>query len=229
MMKRSTPFLTLLFALAFALPAGISKAGIIDSYRYELEIFTSNGNYYNDPGVDLYVEVSLQEEAGQPDRLRFEFHNDSTMYCSLADIYFDDGSLSELVSIDHGPGTAFSQWANPSNLPGGNTLVPPFQTSLGFSADSDSPPPHNGVEASQAPEQWVAIIFNLEAGADLDSVLNDLDTAELRIGVHTIGFPGAVPGAEGSSESAVTVPEPTTLVLLAMTAGIALFYRRPTQ
>ena len=224
-MNRLTPLLTFVFALAFALQTGVSEAGLIESYRYNLNIFTSNGGYYNDPGVDLYVEVSLQEDVGQPDRIRFEFHNDSSMYCSIADIYFDDGSLSQFYGIDHGPGTAFTQWADPSELPGGNTLVPPFQTSLGFSADSDTPPPDNGVESSQDPEQWVAIIFDLQGDDDLTDVRSQLNTGQLRIGVHAIAFPSAFPGDEGSSESAVT-PEPATLVLLAMPAGIAVFFRK---
>ncbi len=226
MIKRLTPLFTFVFALAIVLYAGVSTATLIDTYRYDLKIFTSNGSYYNDPGVDLYIEVSLEEEPGQPDRVRFEFHNDSTMYCSIADIYFDDGSLSKIIDIDLGPGTAFSKGANPSDLPNGNTLLPPFQTSLGFSVDSDAPPPHNGVESGQDPEEWVAIIFNFKAGTELDDVLNDLDTAELRIGVHAIGFPDAFPEDEGSSESAVT-PESSTLVLLATIVGIAVFFRRP--
>ena len=110
--------LMLVFVFAFALHAGVSKAALINTQRYDLEIFTSNGIYYNDLGVDLYVEVSLQQEAAQPDRVRFEFHNDSSMYCSITDIYFDDGGLSDIVDIDHGPGTSFTQLASPPNLPG---------------------------------------------------------------------------------------------------------------
>ena len=44
-------------------------------------------------------------------------------------------------------------------LPGGNTVDPPFITTTGFSADSDSPMPvANGIQ----PGQWLTIIFTLQ-------------------------------------------------------------------
>ena len=211
-MKRTVTNKASIFVLCtfvIGLWACTAHASVI--YEYALEIFTNNGLYYNDPAVDVYVQVS--DQAGQ---VRFEFHNDSTVASSVADIYFDDGSLLGIANIDNGLGTAFSQWATPPDLPAGNTLIPPFQTTEGFSADSDSPPPLNGVN----PGEWVAIIFNLVNGATLDDVIDDLNDGTLRIGAHIIAFP------DGSSEAAVNVPEPATLVVLGIGGLLALLRRR---
>ena len=56
---------------------------------YDFQIFTTNGNYYNDPGWNLYVEV-VEISANQ---VGFTFHNESSIDSSVARIYFDDGSL----------------------------------------------------------------------------------------------------------------------------------------
>ncbi len=108
-MRRKKNYLLALYALfLLASPAAVSQASII----YELEVFTSNGAYFDSPALDLYVEVS--DQLGQ---VRFEFHNDSTVSSSIEGIYFDDGSLLGIASIKEGPGTEFSQGGSPPDLP----------------------------------------------------------------------------------------------------------------
>ena len=196
-------FVVSVLTLALCFPASPLQA-------YPLEIFTSNGDYYDSPDLDLYVEVT--NGANQVD---FTFHNESLIDSSIADIYFDDGSLLGIASIVEGPGTSFSQPATPGDLPSGNLLDPPFVTTGEFSIDGNPPPSHNGVN----PGEWVQITFNLIGGGTLGDVIDELNTGVLRIGIHIIDLP------DGSSESAVNVPEPTTIAFLGLGA-LALLRKR---
>ena len=138
----------------------------------------------------------------------FTFHNAGPAASSIADVYFDDGSLLAIAFIINGPGVSFSQGASPPDLPGGNNASPPFTVTAGFSADSDAPVQPNGVNPGEA----LGIRFTLQGGASFLDVLDDLGDGSLRIGIHVQGF------ATGGSESFVNVPEPGALAL----AGVAL-------
>jgi len=208
-MRRMYLTITFLAAVLLGLPADVSRAAVV----YPLEIFTSNGSYYNSPDLDLYVEVSDGE-----DQVDFTFYNESLINSSITTIYFDGDSLLGIVDITEGTGTSFSQSATPSNLPGGKALESPFVTTTGFSAGSEAPRPHSGVN----PGEWVQITFDLINGGSFQSVIDELDTGVLRIGVHIIGLP------DGSSELAIAVPEPATIALLALGALALLRKRRLT-
>ena len=170
------------------------------------QIFTSNGGYYNSPDLNLFVEVS-DGGSGQVD---FTFHNESTINSCIASIYFDDGSLSEIAGIINGSGTLFSQPATPSGLPAGHTLNTPFVTTDTLSVSAEAPPPQNGIN----PGEWVKITFNLADGKTFGNIIDELSSGSLRIGEHIIALP------DGSSESAVTIPEPMTTILLGLGAGL---------
>ncbi|MFH1371671.1 MAG: PEP-CTERM sorting domain-containing protein, partial [Planctomycetota bacterium] len=62
--------------------------------------------------------------------------------------------------------------------------------------------------------------FDLINGGTLEDVIDELNNGTLRVGIHIIGLP------DGSSESAILVPEPATLFLLATGAAIALRKRK---
>ncbi len=196
-MRRRYLAVTFLVAVLLGLPVGVSRAAMV----YPREIFTNNGSYYNSPDLDLYVEVS--EGEGQID---FTFYNESLIDSSIARIYFDNGSLSGTADITEGSGTSFSQTATPGNLPAGRLPDPPFETAGGFSFASDAPRPHSGVN----PGERFTIAFDLINGGSFQSVIDELDTGVLRIGAHIIALP------DGSSESAIAVPEPTMLCLLGL-------------
>jgi len=158
-------------------------------------------------------------------RVIFTFRNTGPQASSITDVYFDDGALFKMVTIDNSDsGVSFSQFAKPAELPGGNCLTPPFDTSAGFSADSDAPVQHNGVN----PGESLGIVFDLKNGMAYDDVLNalanptDVDDG-LRIGIKVQGF------ASGGSEAFVNngiIPAPGAILLTSVGVALVGWLRR---
>jgi hypothetical protein len=212
MRKHKLSLAFIVFLSTFFIPGNALRA----SYIYPLEIFTNNGAYYNSPDLDTYVVVS--NGLGMVD---FTFYNESLISSSVAGIYFDDGSLLGIAAITNGPGTSFSKNATPGDLPGGAKVDPPFVTTEEFCIDGDPPESHNGVNPVELgnPLEWVRVSFELINGGTLSSVVAELNSGELRIGVHVIALP------DGSRESAVNIPEASTFILFAL-GGLGLTARR---
>lgn len=185
----------------------------------------SNVNVAN----QLFVDVT---DAGS-NKVNFKFTNVGSIASSITDIYFDDGELLSIASItDSGSGVAFSQGASPGNLPSGNNVN--FNTTAGFSADSDSPVQPNGVN----PGEFVNVLFNLQSGKTYSNVIAALNTSlaspgvdvngGLRIGLHVQGI-----GSASKSDSFVNggsqgqpVPEPLTLLGSGVALGYGTFLKR---
>jgi len=177
----------------------------------------------NSSGTDCTIgEAQLAVDVTDPGggQVLFTFTNSGTDPSSLADVYFDDGSLLGISSIDNSDpgGVSFNPLATPADLPGGNMVSPSFVTSQGFSADSNPPVEPNGVN----PGESLGITFNLLPGQTFADVLADLANGGLRIGLHVQAF------ADGNSESFVNapVPEPTSIILIGSLAGLGLIARR---
>ena len=151
----------------------------------------------------LWVEVP---DAGSGQVL-FTFGNTGPYASSICDVYFDDGTLLGIASIDNtDTGVSFSQDASPGDLPGGNEISPSFVCTAGLSVDSDSPTQPNGVN----PGETLGIIFDLQTGLVFNDVLQALNSGDLRIGIHVQGF-----DSEGSESfiNGAPVPEPATMLL----------------
>jgi len=180
---------------------------------YQLETFTDNGLYSDSSELKLFVEVSRGTEDYLID---FTFHNQSRMDSSIAGIYFDSALPMALVEITAGPGTSFSRFAVPKNLPAGRDVKPAFLTNAGLSFDSDPAVPHNGIK----PGQWLTIGLAVADDGTFEDVIDSLNRGTVRIGTHIIALP------DNSSESAINVPEPLTFSLIAIGAVVLLKKRK---
>jgi len=156
--------------------------------------------------AQLSVEV-LPADIG----VQFIFRNAGPAAASITDVYFDDGTLLALAFVQNGPGVSFSQMARPRELPGAEYVNPAFNTTADFSADSNPPVQPSGVN----PGETLSIYFTLQDGHDVNSVLADLTSAELRIGLHVQGF------GDGGSESFVNTPIPLPPAIWLMLSGLA--------
>jgi len=189
----SRHFMLIALSLILLLSSGLTEASLI-----YFESFTTEGGYYNDPGLNIYANVF-----GVAGQVHFEFHNESQMTSSIEGIYFEDDVLDGIAGFDCGTGTLYQEWAAAPILPGCQTLNPVFITA--YSADSEPSTFHNGIE----PGEMLTIILNIDSGATFGNVADRLMNGNLRVGAHVIGFP------DDSSISMVT-PEPATLLLLGL-------------
>ena len=181
---------------------------------YPFEIFTDNGDYNDDPGINMYMDVHNGGNIA-----KFTFYNDSTVQSTITNIYFDDGTLiGATMGIINGPGTDFDENdPSPSNLPGGNTIG--FDADVEFNIGPEPAPPHNGINNIGAGE-WVTVEFELMGGGTLQDVLDELSDGSLRVGIRIQNF------ADGSSESGINeIPEPATICLFGL-GGLALLRKR---
>lgn len=189
---------------ASTLFAGSANALLLNSWTN----ISNNGN--TNVGSQLGVDVT---DAGS-NRVKFRFTNNVGIASSITDVYFDDKSVASLLSMfsiaDSGAGVAFSQFANPSNLPSGNTV----SFDADFSADSDSPTSSNGVNSAS---EWLDITFNLAAGKTFNDLLAQIANGELVIGMHVQSI-GQTGGSDAyiNGTSTNQVPEPATLAVLGM-------------
>lgn len=176
------------------------------------------------------LEMEVIDDGGG--LVSFLFTNAVGLASSITDVYFDDNALLDGFNITSSAGVSFSSPATPANLPGGSSMVVPFVTTLNLSADSDPPVAANGVDAST---EWLRLTFGLLGTNTYASVISDLASDDLRVGLHVQAF------ESGGSESFVDggggnppppppppppVPEPGTLLLLGSgIAGLAAKYR----
>jgi len=205
-------------SLALAFMAVLPMEARADSYGFTC--ITNDSATNAAVGEQFTVDVT---DAGT-DQVLFTFMNSGPLASSITDVYFDDGtllSIAGLVDADNGgnSGVYFSQEATPHDLPGGNSIVPPFVTTDPLSAGSDSPVQPNGVN----PGEWLGVLFDLQPEKGFADVISAIDLGisnpgspdSLRIGIHVQGF------ADGGSESFVVTPAPAAVFLGLLGLGAA--------
>lgn len=208
--------------------AGVGALLMLSSSAFALEITTAYfNNITNNSNINVasQLSVDIKELSVGGDQVNFVFHNAGLNDASITDVYFEDGTLLGIAAIINTNGVAFSQYASPSNPPGGNTVG--FTTHAGFSADSDSPTAPNGVN----PNEELTITFNLIFGQTYSDTVAALNSGKLRIALHVQSIDGVTPG-QGYSDSDTfvnKVPEPGTLLILGGCLAMGLVYRRKLQ
>lgn len=209
----------ILFALVISACTVASASAATTSYSFNC-ITNTNAANCGIGHAQFFLDISDTANASQ---VLFEFRNVGAALSSITDVYFDDGTLLGIAQVFNGAGVSFTPPATPGNLPGANNINPAFQTTAGFSADSDSPVPKNGVN----PGEKLGILFNLKSGQSFSDVLNAMiiagGTNGLRVGVHAQSL-----GSNGGSESFVNtvsmVPEASQWLM--MLVGISVVATR---
>jgi hypothetical protein len=201
---------SMLTALIIAVLAVSSAHAVI----YDFEVFTENGAHSFE--LDgLYVDVT--NGVGTVD---FTFFNDSSVQSSVTGMFFDDGTLLGVESVTNSPTyTNFVVARTPGEFPSGQDLEPPFVADREFNIGAGPPVPERGINEGNTSTEWVIVTFGLINGGTLEDVLAELNSGVLRIGLHIIALP------DGTSESAILVPEPATVGLLGI-GGLLLLRRR---
>jgi hypothetical protein len=184
------------------------------------------GGISNDSGLSdqLAQQLCVNVTDAGVGQVLFTFYNnppdfpdfyipDDPVPSSITDVYFDDGSLLGIANIfDEHAGVSFSSPATPGDLPGGSSIEPPFETTAGFSADSDTPVQPMGAN----PGESVGILFNLKDEQTFADVLaaiykgfdDPLGGESLRIGLHLQSI-----GPESGSDSFIMTPVPGAVIL----------------
>lgn len=167
-------------------------------------------------------QLAMAVTSPRPDQVAFTFSNVGAFRSVITQIYFERGPLADLAAIYDSPGVSFDEGGSPKNLPGGNSISPAFETAFRMSADN--PAPHNGVSNGlPLVGDWVSAVFDLADGASYQTVVSQLHSGDLRIGLHVQGF------CDGGSEAFVSttcVPEPATAAMLGVLGGAILLRRQ---
>jgi len=210
-------------SLLFSLLAVLAFAPVASSTTVAFDQCVTDNNA-GDCAI-AFDQISLDVTSGGEEQVLFDFANTGSEMLTLARIYFDDGSLMELLSISNGGGVnfTFDPFPGPNDLPGGENALDqfgnpdPFVTTLGFLSGATAPPPTNGLE----PGENLVLTFELAGGQTIDNILAELGDGTLRVGVHLINF------ASGGSESLTTIPEPGTFAMLGLgILGLGVIARR---
>jgi hypothetical protein len=158
--------------------------------------------------------------------VHFTFRNMVGTASSITDIYFDDGTLLAGPTVESQTlGVNFASGATPRELPGANAVE--FDTTQGFSADSNPAVAPNGINAST---ESLILGFTLQGTQTVDDTINALATGALRVGLRVQALPDE--DSDGYVNGAAVVPLPAAawmgMSLLGSVGGAGLYRRRRT-
>jgi hypothetical protein len=184
-----------LVLLATTLTAGPAQA-----FRLSVSNISNNNLVNKATGESqLFIDVtdSLGGENGSATSVLFKFSNVGTQASSITQIYIDNStSLKTMGAITDSDGAgnavSFSAATGNLNLPSGQNVN--FAEDFGLKANT--PVSQRGVN----PSEWVSVLFTLNPGKTLQSVMTDLRRGDLRLGMHVQAF------SNGGSEAFVSKP-----------------------
>lgn len=143
-----------------------------------------------------------------PFRVSFTFRNLGPVDSTIAEIYFDDGALLNLATINNNPDVLFVPGADPGNLPGGETIDPPFEATTWFSVESLNENA-NGIDVGEELELEYSLLGPIGYTGVINALnLSPEDEGSLRVGLHVRSI-----GGSGESDSYVlTTDQGTPLI-----------------
>lgn len=203
-----------LLCIGLMLFAGTLQAG-------SEKMYTFKGVTYNNAEsiaagtsqLRLFVTEKGIDSAGI-EKVEFKFLNTGPGASILTEIYFYGSPILTPSYIDDScPGVDFKglhDGAKPSHLAGYNAA--PLE--VFYATEAKNPEPANGV----GPDEWVTIGCTLGQGKTYADLIECLESGEIVVGIHV--------RYNNFSDSFINeVPEPATLVMLAM-GGVVLTIRR---
>ena len=218
-------------AVALVAASVLVSAARADMYPYGFHCITNNDAADAATGeAQLFVDV-IDIGSGQ---ILFKFRNIGPKPSSICDVYFDDGQLfgiAGLIDADDGVGghddVDFTEdkpgdKVAPGDLSGGGDIIPKFEVTVGFLADSDKPTAHTGV----GPDEWLGIVFDLKPSMTFNDIIGDLAGGDLRIGIHVQGMGPTGGGSEAFINNPDPIPAPGAFFLGAMGIGMVAWLRR---
>ncbi len=201
--------------LAMCLIAGLTGLGQAEASTTTLNFYCISTGVAADCSTgqsQLSVDVSNTTKG-----VSFTFKNNVGVASSITDVYFDAGASSlsgvplPTITDSDGSGNAvsFALNATPTNLPGANTVTPPFNasTSTAFTADSA-----NTAKGVNTATEWLTMDYALQSGQTYANVITELSNGNLRLGLHVRAFAGD--GLSASFVNIKPVPVPAAAWLL---------------
>jgi hypothetical protein len=227
-MKRPKKHYVSILSLVLVLMAVLSAPARAELYGFYP--ITNNSGLQNT--VALQLSVDITDPGGN--QALFTFYNDgpaaspydvpSPIISEITTIYIDDnaGVLSGLASITQSP-TGFTDLfreggtglpdppyeIKPQNLPGG---APAGFFANEFLSAQRTTAPGGGINVGE----YASLLYSIVVGKSFADVLNAMDLASMRIGLHV----QSIGGSTGTSDSFVT-PVPGAAILGLLGLGIA--------
>jgi hypothetical protein len=198
-------------------------------------------NITNDATVNVANQLSVEvtnytQEGDTTNSVLFTFSNSGPTASSITDIYFDDGALLGIATVINGTGVNMGYPTTPGDLPAGENLVPPFETT---SYEHPQLPPHFSAGTTNTnygvnPDESVGIVFDIGTnafedvinaiyvGLDPDNYIGASDNdgwnaPSLRIGLHV----QSVENMDENSDSFIMTPVPQAVILGLLGLGVA--------
>lgn len=132
-----TPLRIAIASAALAIPLLVPTGAARGDVTYGFTAISSNNVVDAEAGQNqLQVDVAKYDDLDTKVLFIFSHVEKEAVYCSITDIYFDDGTLlgiAQLIDAENGglAGVRFTTLASPSELPEANTLDPVFVTTAG--------------------------------------------------------------------------------------------------